>query len=650
MEQVIHILHLEDDPVDAELIQLRLESVGMNYQITRVQTRSEFDESLRQGSYNVILADYHLPTYDGMSALRLAQQLRPDIPFIFVSGTLGEDAAIEGLTEGATDYVLKQRLSRLVPAIKRALLEAENWRERQRAEAALQMSEARLAGIIESAMDAIISVDDRQQIVLFNTAAEKMFGCPAAEILGQSYERFIPERFHRVYHQYLRTMDQADLIQRARGNLVHIIGRRTGGEEFPIEASVSRIEVAGVKIYTVILRDITERKQAEEARVKLEAQLRQSQKMESIGRLAGGIAHDFNNLLTVIEGYSGLLYDQMPAEDPLLENLEQIRSASKRAEALTRQLLAFSRQQILAPTRLDLNHLVSNLRKMLGRLIGEDISLITTLQPDLWPIIADPGQIEQVIMNLVVNARDAMPTGGTLTLETHNTQLDESYTQIHLEAPHGPCVMLVIADTGQGMDEQTQAHIFEPFFTTKEPGKGTGLGLATVYGIVKQSGGDITVHSQPGQGATFRMYLPANNIGPAEATAAAVQSIISGGTETILLVEDDEMVNLLVQRALQKRGYTLLQARRGSEALSIAQQHEGTIDLLLTDVVMPYMSGRELAEQLKTQRPQMKVIFMSGYTDDTVVRHGLLTAEIEFLLKPFSPDVLASKVREVLDK
>ncbi len=650
MEQVIHILHLEDDLADVELVQARLDLAGLTCRLTHVQTRLEFEAALRQGGHDVILADYHLPMYDGMSALRLAKELRPETPFIFVSGTLGEEAAIEGLTEGATDYVLKQRLSRLVPAIKRALLEAENWRERQRAEAALHMSEARLAGIIESAMDAIVSVDDQQYIVLFNAAAEKMFGCPAAEVLGQSYYRFIPERFHRVYQKYLRRIARADLAQQGSGNLVHIVGRRGNGEEFPIEASVSRIEVAGVRLYTVILRDITERQQAEAARLKLEAQLLQSQKMESIGRLAGGVAHDFNNLLTVIMGYSSLLYDQIPPEDPLLQNLEQIRSAGKRAEALTRQLLAFSRKQILAPTHLDLNSLVSNLRKMLERLIGEDITLVTTLQPELWPITADPGQIEQVIMNLVVNARDAMPTGGQLTIETRNIQLAENLAQFQLDAPGGPYVMLVVTDTGHGMDQLTQVHLFEPFFTTKEPGKGTGLGLATVYGIVKQSGGDISVYSQPGQGATFKILLPVNQAVPAKQVVPPVQPLARGGSETILLVEDDEMVNMLVQRALQNQGYTLLNARRGQEALTVAARHQGAIDLLLTDVVMPHMSGRELAERLKAQYPHLKVLFMSGYTDDTVVRHGLLAAEIEFLLKPFSPNLLASKVREVLDK
>jgi CheY-like chemotaxis protein len=286
---------------------------------------------------------------------------------------------------------------------------------------------------------------------------------------------------------------------------------------------------------------------------------------------------------------------------------------------------------------------------MLERLIGEDITLTAVLQPGLWPVLADPGQLEQVIMNLVINARDAMPTGGRLTLETKNVLLDDSYAHTHLGAPTGPCVMLVVTDTGQGMDEPTLARIFEPFFTTKAPDKGTGLGLATVYGIVKQSGGHITVYSEPGQGSSFKIYLPASETVPQRLARPSVQPVIRGGSETILLVEDEEMVRRLVQWTLLRQGYTLLEARGGDEALLLARQHQGQIDLLVTDVVMPQMSGRALAEQLKALRPQIKVLFMSGYTDDTVVRHGLLAAEIEFLPKPFSPEVLAAKVREVLD-
>ena len=651
MEQLIRILHLEDDPVDAELIQAKIEDAGLSCQITRVQTRAEFDEALGEGGYDLILADFHLPMYDGMSALRLVRERSPNIPFIFISGTMGEDAAIEGLIQGATDYVLKQRLSRLLPAIKRALDEAENWRERKRAEAALQASEARLAGIIESAMDAIISMDDNLRVVLFNAAAEQMFGCSAAEALDQSLDHFIPESLRKEYRKQIRALDAIVNPQQARGGFSVAVGRRINGEEFPIEVSISRIETSEGTLYTLILRDITQRKQAEEAQAKLEEQLRQSQKMESIGRLAGGVAHDFSNLLTVIRGYTDLIQTRSTVGKMQIESLEQIRQASNRAADLTRQLLALSRQQILSPTVIDLNKLVTNLNKMLGRLIGEDITVTTVLWPELWSVIADPGQIEQVIMNLVVNARDAMPTGGRLSIETDNVHLDHNVGPSDPEALTGPCVILRVTDTGHGMDEATKAQIFEPFFTTKELGKGTGLGLATVYGIVKQSGGHIVVSSQPNYGTTFEIYLPANNL-PANKlpTSQSHPVRIQGGHETILVVDDEESVCQLVQQTLEGEGYTILKAHSGSAALTLARQYQGKIDLILTDVVMPHMSGREMAEQLKTLQPQMKVIFMSGYTSDIMVRHGVETAEIEFLPKPFSPSKLAAKVREVFDK
>ncbi|GAB4442301.1 MAG: hypothetical protein Fur0044_38720 [Anaerolineae bacterium] len=640
---LIHILHLEDDPADAELVQAKLEAAGLTCQITHVQTRAEFDKALRQDNIEIILADFHLPTYDGMSALRLAQEVCPDVPFIFVSGTLGEDAAIEGLTEGATDYVLKQKLSRLVPAVKRALHEAENWRERQRAEEELR----KLSKAVAQSANMIVITDIQGRIEYANPRFTETTGYTLDEAMGQTTQ--ILKSGHpppEVYQQLWKTITAG---KEWRGEFYN---KKKNGELYWESASISPIKNADGVIthFLAVKEDITERKRAEETRAKLEDQLRHAQKMESIGRLAGGVAHDFNNMLTVIQGYCALMQDQIPAGDPLLADLNQIRRASERASTLTRQLLAFSRQQVLAPTVLDLNELVANLQKMLGRLIGEDITLSTVLQPGLWSIIADPGQMEQVIMNLVVNARDAMPTGGQIILETDNVYVDASYAQTHLEVPIGPCVLLVITDTGHGMDKPTLARIFEPFFTTKEQGKGTGLGLATVYGIVKQSGGHITVYSEPGQGTTFKIYLPATESPATPLTPPPTQPSTRTGTETILLVEDDEMVRHLVQRELQAEGYTVIEANAGDKALALVKQHEGEIDLLLTDVVMPQMSGRELAQQLKEFYPQLKVLFISGYTSDSVVRRGLLTAEIEFLPKPFSLGKLASKIREVLER
>ncbi len=393
--------------------------------------------------------------------------------------------------------------------------------------------------------------------------------------------------------------------------------------------------------------------QSEEALRRSEEQLRQAQKMEAIGQLAGGVAHDFNNLLTIISGYSDLLLNGIlrPQDATAREAVGEIRKAAERAAGLTRQLLAFSRRQVLAPQVLVLNSVVQDVDKMLRRLIGEDIQLSCRLAADLGTVKADPGQIEQVLLNLAVNARDAMPRGGRLTIETANIMLDENYARTHPEIQPGPFVMLAVTDTGCGMDAATLRRIFEPFFTTKGPGKGTGLGLATVYGIVKQSGGSIYVYSEVDRGTSFKVYLPrleADPIADLPPIAAPVQQ--TGGQETLLIVEDDDAVRALTRTVLRDNSYNVIEAIDADTALNWVEEHNQPIHLLVTDVVMPGMSGRELAERLKAQRPEMKVLFMSGYTDDAVVRHGLLDAEIAFLQKPFTPNALARKVREVLDE
>jgi len=416
------------------------------------------------------------------------------------------------------------------------------------------------------------------------------------------------------------------------------------------EADVALVEAIANHIAPILsLRLQREKEQREKE--KMQEQLMQAQKMESIGTLAGGVAHDFNNILTTIIGNASLALMDVIKDESLRKEIEEIKIAGERAAALTRQLLAFSRKQIIQPEILNFNELLAGIEKMLGRLIGEDVEILMIPGPELWQVEADPGQMEQVIMNLAVNARDAMPSGGKLTIKTANTNLDEIYFREHgVDAQPGPYVMLAVSDTGSGMDKEAQEHIFEPFYTTKEKGKGTGLGLSTVYGIVKQNNGFIWVYSEPGQGTIFKTYLP-------KAVEDAVLDEIEitttadlSGSDTVLIVEDDDSLRKLAHKALQQKGYKVLEAENGEDALRVSEEHEDPIDLLITDVVMPKMDGKETAERLQPLYPQMKVIYMSGYTDNAIVHHGVLAPGLNFIEKPFSPEGLARKVREVLDR
>jgi PAS domain S-box-containing protein len=509
--------------------------------------------------------------------------------------------------------------------------------QRRRAETELRNTTDTLSALIQASPLAIFAFDPAGKLTSWNAAAERLFGWRASEVLGQMLP-IAPDQLREFREHHLAVLAGKSFID------LEVRWQSRDGASLMLSLALAPLyggfsEVRGV---IALAADLTERK-------KLESQLRQSQKMEAVGQLAGGVAHDFNNLLTAIMGYTSLLLRVVPPEDTKHEDLLEIDRAAARATELTQQLLAFSRRQMLKPTLLDLNAVVTGTMRMLGRLLGEHIELAILSDAGLGLVRADRGQIEQVIINLAVNARDAMEGGGRLVLETRNVTLDRSYASQHPGATEGEFVMLAVTDAGTGMDAATQARIFEPFFTTKERGKGTGLGLSTVYGIIKQSGGTIYVDSEPGRGTTFKIYLPRVMApGPTE-MPAPVRPANVRGTETVLVVEDEEGVRSLTSRVLHTYGYTVLDAENGGEALLIAEQHPAPIHVLLTDVVLPRMSGRKLAERLVRTHPDLRILYMSGYTDDSIVNRGTLDPGTAFIQKPFTPDALARKLREVLD-
>jgi PAS domain S-box-containing protein len=782
----LRLLLLEDNPSDAELVLHTLRRAGYDPVGDRVETEQDYRDHLHPAP-DIILADFSMPEFDSLRALEIVKERRLDIPFIIVSGTIGEEHAVQVMRLGAADYIIKDRLGRLGLAVSQALekkLARNEARLAERRLCAQHTTTKALAGSphLASAIPTILesvahSLDcDRAVFWVVDPKAERLVSthswpspdattarpettCPRGEGLpgrvwavggplwvadessgeqlaplgavafpillgrevvgvmeffgrhidqpdehilgmmtaigsqiGQYVETKRVEEGLRLFRALLdQTTDGIEVIDLETGRFIDVNGRtciahgysrkeylslsvsdvdpdivshpwkdliegrrkadsrtfegrhrRKDGSTFPVEISLNFIPLDREYLVAVV-RDTTERKQ-------LEDQFRQAQKMEAFGQLAGGVAHDFNNLLTIISGYGEMMLASLRADDPNRWMIEAVLKAGDRAAQLTRQLLAFSRKQVVQPQILDLNAVVAGTDKMLARLIGEDVNLTTVLPPALAGVKADPGQVEQVIVNLVVNARDAMPRGGRITIETANVVLDTSYAQARDKVEPGRYVRLAVSDTGDGMTEEVKQHIFEPFFTTKEVGKGTGLGLATVFGIVKQSGGHVGVASEVGRGTTFEIYLPAVEDAPPPEKSMEGPTATLTGTETVLLVEDESAVREMTRKALQVNGYTVLEAADGAEAIRLCDRHEGPIDLVVSDVVMPRMGGRELAERLTALRPETRVLFVSGHTDDAVVRQGILQAEVAFLQKPFSMDALRLKVRTVLDQ
>jgi len=632
MGKPLRVLMVEDSEDDARLVLRELRGAGYDLTHERVDTAAALEAALDRHSWDLVIGDYSMPQFSGTAALAMLRERGLDVPYICVSGTITEELAVAAMKAGAHDYVTKGQLKRLLPAIERELREAK-------ARATLRATEASYETLVEHAPVGIYRSSPEGRFLSVNAAVVRILGYDsAADVLGLDMARDV----YADAAERQRLVERDTYSDRQYDN-VEATWKRRDGRLLTVQLSVRAVRNAAgrVEYYETFVRDVTDQR-------RLQQQVLQSQKLEAVGRLAGGIAHDFNNLLTVITSYSDLLLEDLAPGDAKRDDLEQVRKAADGAAALTRQLLAFSRQQVVEPRVVSLNTVVEGLHKILRRVIGEDVELTTTLAPDLGAIRADVGQLEQVLMNLAVNARDAMSTGGRLTIETANVEHDPDYARDQDAAAVRRFAMLAVSDTGCGMDEATKAKIFEPFFTTKEPGKGTGLGLATVYGIVQQAGGFIWVYSEPGHGTSFKIYLPQVDA-TAEVAAAATGARAPRGTETVLLVEDAAAVRAVTKQVLERQGYTVVEAPDGEAAVRLAQRHRGPIHLLLTDVVMPRVSGRELAEQLARVRPDTRVLYASGYTDDSVVRHGILESGTAYLQKPFSPESLARKVRDVLD-
>jgi two-component system, cell cycle sensor histidine kinase and response regulator CckA len=763
-DDALRILILEDVPMDAELVEYELERARIPFVAHRVDSRDSFLRSLEEFRPDIILSDYTLPRFDGMTALSLAREQLPTVPFLIVTGSVNEETAVGCMKAGATDYLLKSNLARIGPAIQ-AALERERAREQRiRAETALAASERRFRSLVQNSSDLVTIVAPDSTILYASDSAERIVGYSAGDLVGTALLDYLEgtdiDRVLGLLHNSngkssgpvefsLRRADGSpvwleavgsnlltdptirgivlnarDVSERKRadralrdseeryrdlfdnasdlvcmsdpsGNLLYVNKAWQKGTGYSDE-EVARMQLheivhpesrahfdsvlhrvlAGERLDHVelqllpkegalitvegnlsctfkdgeptvvrgIYRDITERKRVEE-------QLRRAERMQAAGKLAGGVAHEVNNMMTGVIGFSEFVLRSFESEDPRRADIEEVIRAGTRAADVTRQLLAFTRQQFLRPQIVEMNTVVSEMEKMLRHSLGEDKHLELRLR-EAGQIRADRGQLEQVLINLVLNARDAVSGHGRVTIETGSAVWDRAYAERHegVELPLGRYTMLAVSDTGCGMDRDVQARIFEPFYTTKAVGQGTGLGLSTVYGIVKQSGGFVWVYSEVDQGSVFKVYLPEASPVMVTEVPAAPTTAPTGGSETILVIEDEDVVRNLAARGLGEHGYRVVQAMNGAEALRYVREHPGSIQLVISDVVMPEMGGRELGQHLALFEPELPILYMSGYTGEDVVQRGLLDPGAPFQQKPFTPSTLASKVRAMLDQ
>jgi PAS domain S-box-containing protein len=763
----LRILILEDVPMDAELVEYELGRARIPFLSHRVDSREAFLDALAEFSPDLILSDYTLPRFDGMTALSLAKERAPSIPFLIVTGSVNEETAVGCMKAGATDYLLKSNLARIGPAIEAALERCRSQAQKVQAEAALAASERRFRSLVQNSSDLVTILAPDGTILYASDSAERIVGYSPADLVGRSLLSYLDgngvrtvrallqngngktngagpiefslrrgdgspvwleavgtnlltdttiqgivlnardvserkradrelreseERYRDLFdhasdlvcmaapdgsllyvnHAWqhgtgyseaeISSMQLLDLVPREdRAYYTQVIERVLKGERLDhaemvfVPKTGAPITVEGnlsctfkdgkPSVIRGIYRDITERKRVEE-------HLRRAERMQAAGKLAGGVAHEVNNMMTGVIGFSEFLLRSLEEGDERRADVEEIIKAGSRAADVTRQLLAFTRQQFLQPQVIEVNTVVSEVEKLLRRSLGEDHILQLQLSPEAGQLRADRAQLEQVLINLILNARDAMESHGRVTIQTAPATWDEAYAERHggVDLPLGRYVMLAVSDTGCGMDREVQARIFEPFFTTKAVGQGTGLGLSTVYGIVKQSGGYVWVYSEPGQGSVFKIYLPTAQPEQSAPTAIPRQEPPARGSETILVIEDEDVVRNLACRGLRDQGYSVIEARNGVQALQYIEQHPGTIDLVISDVVMPEMGGRELGQSLAAIEPGLPVLFMSGYTGEDVVQRGLLEPEAPFQQKPFTPASLATKVRAMLDQ